>query len=95
MGEQAGFDDARGELFFEIVRVLRHHKPRALLLENVANVLDHDEGRSLKLILRELRSAGFSAKNQVINASLLLAQHRQRVYFVGIRSDLKRECELF
>ncbi|KAK3272738.1 hypothetical protein CYMTET_18980 [Cymbomonas tetramitiformis] len=95
MGEQAGFDDARGELFFEIVRVLRHHKPRALLLENVANVLDHDEGRSLKLILRELRSAGYCVSYQVINASLLLAQHRQRVYFVGIRSDLKRECELF
>jgi DNA (cytosine-5)-methyltransferase 1 len=60
MGEEKGFDDSRGELFFEIVRVLRHHQPKAFLLENVANVVVHDEGNTLKVILHELRAAGYA-----------------------------------
>ena len=60
MGEEKGFDDSRGELFFEIVRVLRHHQPKAFLLENVANVVVHDEGNTLKVILHELRTAGYA-----------------------------------
>jgi DNA (cytosine-5)-methyltransferase 1 len=58
MGEEKGFDDSRGELFFEIVRILRHHQPKALLLENVANVVTHDDGRTLDVILQQLRAAG-------------------------------------
>ena len=58
MGEEKGFDDSRGELFFEIVRILRHHQPKAFLLENVANVVTHDDGRTLDVILQQLRAAG-------------------------------------
>ena len=77
-----GFGDNRGILFFEIVRLARRHKPKVLLLENVANVIEHDGGHTLVTILKELRAIGYRVAHRVVNSSLVLPQHRQRIYFV-------------
>jgi DNA (cytosine-5)-methyltransferase 1 len=57
-GLQAGLTDPRGQLFYEIPRLLRAARPRAFLLENVANLLLHDGGGTAAEVVRELESAG-------------------------------------
>ena len=51
MGKMQGFADTRGTMFFEIERILKYHKPRAILLENVKQLTSHDKGRTLQVIL--------------------------------------------
>lgn len=88
-GYQRGFDDYRGSLFFEVTRQLHHHCPKTFLLENVPNIVNVDEGRALKLIMDELRAAGtgYEVHTKVVKAYPTVPQNRERLYFVGFRSD--------
>lgn len=54
-GARKGFDDTRGTLFFEVARILEHHRPKAFMLENVKNLKYHDKGKTLEIILNVLR----------------------------------------
>lgn len=85
LGRPHGFAcDTQGTLFFEIERILRYHRPRAFLLENVKHLLRHDGGRTWEVILRVLRDdLGYDVHFKVIDAASLLPQHRERVYIVG------------
>lgn len=84
MGEMKGFDDTRGTLFFDIVRILAAKKPRAVLLENVKQLVGHDKGRTLKVILRQLRSLGYYPRWKVLNAlDFGLPHKRERIYIIG------------
>lgn len=93
-GKQQGFDDARGTLFFDVARIVKHHQPKILLLENVKNFETHDHGKTLqtvKQILEEktLLNLGYSIFYQVLNASNYgIPQKRQRIYILGFRNDL-------
>jgi len=85
-GLRKGFDDIRGTLFFEIYRILKHHKPRAALLENVKGLVNHDNGRSLSVIVTMLKSIGYNVFYKVLNAKDFgLPQNRQRIYIVALR----------
>ncbi len=89
-GNQKGFEDIRGNLFFDILRIVSHHKPKVLLLENVRNFERHDGGRTLERVLYELDKVGYDVSYEVLNASHYgLPQNRQRIYFVCFRKDLK------
>lgn len=85
LGRPHGFDcDTQGTLFFEIERILRHHRPKAFLLENVKNLTTHDGGRTFKVIQQVLREdLGYHIFPKVIDAQRCLPQHRERVYIVG------------
>jgi len=87
-GAEGGLNDPRGQLFFEVVRIAAHLRPAALLLENVANLLEHDGGATIATITAELEGLGYRLSQRVINSSALLPQHRQRLYIVGLRTDL-------
>lgn len=88
-GKQQGFDDIRGTLFFEIVRIVKHHQPKIVFLENVKNLVKHDKGRTLEVILNYLQELHYDVYYQVLNASNFgLAQNRERVYIVAFRKDL-------
>lgn len=88
-GKRLGFEDARGTLFFEVMRLVEHHKPKAVFLENVANYRTHQGGETLKRTLGMLESAGYSVRSDVLNASNYgVPQARKRLYIVGIRNDL-------
>ena len=88
-GKQKGFDDIRGTLFFEIVRIADFHKPRVLLLENVRNFEKHDGGKTLKKVLATLNSIGYNVNYKVLNASNYgLPQNRERIFLVCFRKDL-------
>ena len=89
-GNQVGFADARGTLLYEILRVARHHRPRALFLENVKNYLGHDSGRTLETTLGLLDKEGYRVYYNVLNASRFgVPQKRERIYFVCLRKDLE------
>lgn len=85
-GKQAGVNDTRGTLFFEIERILRHHKPPFIILENVRNLVSHDNGRTWKIITGVLKDIGY----RLTAEPLILSPHqfgvpqlRERVYIVG------------
>ncbi|MFA7100865.1 MAG: DNA (cytosine-5-)-methyltransferase [Bacilli bacterium] len=88
-GKRLGFEDARGTMFFEVARILKDKKPKAFILENVKGLTNHDNGRTLKTILRILNDLDYSVDYRVLNAEEFgVPQSRERWYCVGIRNDL-------
>ena len=84
MGNQLGFADTRGTLFFEIERILKVRKPKALLLENVKQLRGHDKGRTLQVIISKLEQMGYKVKWEILNAlNFGLPQKRERIIIVG------------
>ena len=88
LGKRKGTDDDRGNLFLEICRIARHHKPAVLLLENVKGILSIDQGRAIKRIMLELQDCGYYTKIYPLNSMHFgIPQARERVYFVALRED--------
>lgn len=88
LGRAHGFlDETQGTLFFDVVRVLKHHRPEAFMLENVKNLRSHDKGKTFAVILGALAELGYSVKCEVINAQHFVPQHRQRIVLVGFLED--------
>ena len=87
VGLLQGFDDPRGNLFFEVIRVVKDVKPRVVFLENVANLLKHDDGNTFKVIKGMLEELGYTVLFQVMNAKEYgnLPQQRNRIYIVAFR----------
>ena len=90
LGRPHGFDcDTQGTLFFEVERILKHHRPRAFLLENVKNLQSHDGGKTFATIMHVLRKKlGYHVTSKVLDARPFVPQHRERVFIVGFRDDL-------
>ena len=90
MGEQKGFEDKRGNLFYNIIDILLIKKPKYVLLENVRNIKNHDKGRTYKEIVRSLEDdAGYYVTSDVFNTSDFgLPQTRRRIFFFAVRKDL-------
>ena len=84
-GLKTGFNDARGELFFEVVRMARRHQPAALLLENVPHLARIDDGAALRTILEELRCLGYHCHHRVVASRNVVPQERNRLYIVCFR----------
>ena len=89
IGKKEGFNDARGQLIFSIIDILKAKNIKYFILENVKGLTTHDGGRTLKIILKALENAGYYVEHIVLNSmNYGVPQMRQRVYFVGIRKDL-------
>ena len=85
-GRQGGFADARGTLFFEILRLAAAKETPVLLLENVKHLVHHDGGRTLATILGGLAECGYAASWRILNAKDFgVAQHRERIVIVADR----------
>lgn len=84
-GKQKGFDDPRGDLFFEIVRIVESKRPKVIFLENVANLLQHDDGKTFLTIYNALAPYGYSLRYRVMDAIEYsnIPQHRKRIYIVA------------
>lgn len=81
-----GFEDTRGTLFFEIERILKEKKPYGFLLENVEGLVNHDNGRTLSIIINHLKQLNYYVSYRLIDSKYFgLAQSRKRVYIVGTR----------
>ena len=90
-GYRQGFDDekGRGELFFELVRMMESKRPRVALFENVKNLVSHDNGNTFRVICQQLDILGYRYTYQVLNAMNYgdMAQNRERIYIVAFRDD--------
>ena len=67
-GNQKGFSDTRGTLFFNIEEILRIKKPYAFMLENVKNLRSHDKGRTFKILLEHLENLGYYVHHTILNS---------------------------
>lgn len=91
-GCQRGFADPRGLMFFEIARIVEHHKPKVLFLENVAYLEKHDSGSTLNVIVTTLRNLGYDVQYKILRASDYgVATIRKRIYIICFRNDLHIE----
>ena len=88
-GYRKGFEDERGNLFFEIERILKVKRPRAILLENVKNLEGHDHGNTYRVIKQHLEALGYHVHQRVLNTMEYgnVPQHRERIYIVGFLSE--------
>lgn len=83
-GKRGGFEDTRGTLFFEIMRLAKVRKPKYLFLENVKGLLSHDGGRTFGTILSTLGECGYDVEWQVLNSKDFgVPQNRERVFIIG------------
>lgn len=84
IGNGQGFSDARGTLFFEIVKIIQAKQPKVFILENVKRLVGHKNGETLKKILKTLRDLGYWVDYKVLNAlDYGLPQKRERIFIVG------------
>lgn len=95
LGKQKGFDDPRGQLFFEITRIVQTKQPQVVFLENVANLLEHDDGKTFLAVYNALVPYGYTLKYRVIDAIDYgnVPQHRTRIFIVAFL-DLEM-CDRF
>ena len=83
-GKREGFKDTRGTLFFEIARIAKAKKPDYLLLENVKGLLNHDKGKTFRVIIQTLDELGYDIEWMVLNSKNFgVPQNRERVFIIG------------
>lgn len=93
-GNHTGFKDARGQLFYDIVRIAKYHEPPLLLLENVKNILRIQNGNVFRTIIDELEGIGYTVYCSLLNASHYgIPQARSRVYFTCVKKGVGLEFE--
>lgn len=98
MGSQKGFSDERGTLFFTIEKILRRHKPKIIVLENVKNLITHDKGRTFEKMKNILENdLGYSINAEILNTiDYGLPQTRRRVFIVGfLKTEFNTEKNKF
>lgn len=87
-GAGIGFDNAvQGNAFFDIIRILNHHKPAAFVLENVPNLKGFDGGKTFKMMIQLLHNSGYHVEYKVINAKPWVPQARRRIFIVGFKGN--------
>lgn len=86
-GHKKGFKDARGTLFFDIIKILKIKKPDMFLLENVGHLKSHDGGNTLSTMLHLLKESGYAVPDpEILNAKDYgLPQNRRRIFIVGFK----------
>lgn len=90
-GKRGGFEDTRGTLFFDVAEIIKKKQPKAIFLENVKGLRNHDKGKTLATILNVLREDlnYYVPQPQILNAKEFgVPQNRERIFIVGFRKDL-------
>ena len=94
MGNQAGFEEDRGQMFFRIMDILAIKKPKYVLLENVKNLRNHDKGRTFNRIKNELESIGYRVYADIFNTSdFHLPQTRNRVLIFATTAKIPNDFD--
>lgn len=94
-GKKKGFEDERGSLFFEVGKVIDEKHPRVVFLENVANLVEHDDGKSFNVVHNELAGRDYYIRYIVAEACEYgnMPQHRTRTYILAFKE--KSDCDKF
>jgi len=89
-GQHRGFDDERGTLFFNIMKFVKFHKPKIIILENVQGLLNHDSGNTFQTIRTQIENENYIVGHKVLKCSDYgIPQMRKRLFIIGIRNDLE------
>ncbi len=87
-GKMRGFDDPRGKLWEDTIRIVELNQPKTFIFENVKGLIDPRNRESLSLIIESFEKVGYSVKYKLLNSyDFGLPQNRERIYIVGIRND--------
>jgi DNA (cytosine-5)-methyltransferase 1 len=83
-GNKLGFDDPRADVFWKLMKIIRYHKPRFVIFENVKNLHTHDNGNTFKTISSSIKDAGYFFKYKILNTCKItgIPQNRERIYIV-------------
>ena len=96
LGKLKGFDDERGTLFFTIKEILKKHKTKVVVLENVKNIMNHDNGKTFKRIVSELEEIGYNVFYKVLNsADFGVPQRRNRVLIVAFNNKFLKKKDFY
>lgn len=88
-GSLRGIEDAKGQLFYDYIRVLKEFKPKFFLAENVRGMLSNRHSEAVKNILSLFKEAGYNVSLTLVNAKDYgIAEERKRVFYIGFRNDL-------
>lgn len=88
-GLKKGFEDSRGTLFFDVARIVNHHKPKVIFLENVKGFKSHNKGQTFATVKRILEEMGYKIYSQVLNArDFGVPQNRERIYIIGFLDNV-------
>ena len=89
-GYRKGFDDTRGTLFFDVVRIAKYHKPKIIFLENVKGFVNHDKGKTFEIVKKTLEEMGYTIFNKVLNTKdFNVPQNRERIYIIAFLDKIK------
>lgn len=94
-GLRKGFYDTRGTLFFDVVRIVKYHKPKVILLENVKGLKNHDKGNTFLVVKRKLQELGYSVYADVLNAKNFgVPQNRERIYIIAVLKEFNSDNQI-
>ncbi|WP_434658559.1 DNA (cytosine-5-)-methyltransferase [Sulfurimonas sp. NW9] len=89
-GKRAGFDDTRGTLTFDALKVVKETKPKYIIFENVKGIINHDKGNTFEVIKAAFEELDYKIYHKVLNSKYFgSAQNRERLFLIGIRKDIK------
>lgn len=93
-GKRLGFEDMRGTLYFEAMRIAKEKKPKVLWMENVKGLVSHDKGRTLDVMVQAMSDIGYTVDFEVLNSKYFgVPQNRERIFLIGVRNDLLETAE--
>lgn len=93
-GSLKGIEDARGQLFYDYIRILKEFKPKFFLAENVSGMLANRHSEAVQNILKLFEEAGYDVSLTLVNAKDYgVAEERKRVFYIGFRKDLNIQFE--
>lgn len=95
-GNQKGFQETRGTLFFDLAEIAEKHKPSVIFLENVKNLVSHDKGNTFEVIKNTLKNLGYAVYYKVLNSMVHanVPQNRERIFIVAFNENLvPNHCE--
>lgn len=90
-GDKKGFSDIRSNVFWKIIEILKEHNPEIVLLENVKNLVSHDNGNTFKIIIENLSNLGYFIKYSILDTCKItdIPQHRERIYIICFKDKNK------
>lgn len=96
IGRREGFSDDRGQIIFHLSRIIREMQPKCFILENVKGLVTHNNGKTIKIIMKELQNCGYTVSYRVLTSlNYGVPQMRQRVYFIGFRNGIASDFAKF
>jgi DNA (cytosine-5)-methyltransferase 1 len=91
-GKIKGFDDPRGKLWFDVIRIVQENQPKGFIFENVKGLTEPRHQKSFELILKSFQNSGYTVQAQILNSyDFGLSQDRDRVFIVGIQKQLEQD----